>query len=354
MQQTQPILPTPYYLNRYIHVIMPRVRDELRSWLQELCYCPDAELAQQAKESIALKEFHCLGGGAYILGLQAQEEPLLRAIVSLQTISDYLDNLCDRVGFEDEQAFRNLHQAMLNAVGESSIDSDYYRGYPHQDDGGYLERLAQTCLSASRQLPGFFSVQPEIKVLIQRYIDLQVYKHLPCGREGALTSWFADYRSRFPNLFWWEFAAACGSTLAVFALLRAATLGPVDEQSKGAILRCYFPWVCGLHILLDYFIDLEEDRQHRDLNLVSYYGSLDLLTGRLIWFLRNSIDASSRLPEAQFHLLIVRGLLAMYLSDPKVDDQGFASVREALLTSGGMNSRLMYRVCRLLRVGHVL
>ena len=115
------LLFTPYYLNRYIQYVMPRVRAELEGWLQTLTHCPAQELAHQARQSIALKEFHCLGGAAYTLGLSSDEEPLLRAIVSLQTISDYLDNLCDRMGFGDEQAFRNLHQAMLDAVGRPVI-----------------------------------------------------------------------------------------------------------------------------------------------------------------------------------------------------------------------------------------
>ena len=55
------------------------------------------------------------------------------------------------------------------------------------------------------------------------------------------------------------------------------------------------------------------------------------------------------LPEAQFHLLIVRGLLAMYLSDPKVDAQGFGEIRDTLLSCGGRVSGWMYRVCCLLR-----
>ncbi|HHV43798.1 MAG TPA: tetraprenyl-beta-curcumene synthase family protein [Firmicutes bacterium] len=343
------LLFTPYYLNRYIQYVMPRVRAELEGWLQTLTHCPAQELAHQARQSIALKEFHCLGGAAYTLGLSSDEEPLLRAIVSLQTISDYLDNLCDRMGFGDEQAFRNLHQAMLDAVGETGNNSDYYQLYPYKDDGGYLRDLAETCLSSLRELPGFPSVQPYLSVLTRRYIDLQAYKHMDHNREGALIRWFKAYQPRFPHLAWWEFAAACGSTLAVFALLRAAAQGEVDAAYAQRLTNSYFPWICGLHILLDYFIDLEEDRQHRDLNLVSYYSSLEVLTVRLSWFAKNSIEAALGLPEAQFHLLIVRGLLAMYLSDPKVDAQGFGEIRDTLLSCGGRVSGWMYRVCCLLR-----
>lgn len=40
----------------------------------------------------------------------------VKFIVAFQTISDYLDNLCDRVEVNDEQAFRQLHLAITDAL----------------------------------------------------------------------------------------------------------------------------------------------------------------------------------------------------------------------------------------------
>ena len=37
------------------------------------------------------------------------------------------------------------------------------------------------------------------------------------------------------------------------------------------IRKGYFPYIQGLHILLDYFIDQEEDKVVGDLNFCSYY-----------------------------------------------------------------------------------
>jgi len=39
-----------------------------------------------------------------------------------------------------------------------------------------------------------------------------------------------------------------------------------DELTQ--VKNSYFPWVQGLHILLDYLIDQEEDRINGDLNFV--------------------------------------------------------------------------------------
>jgi tetraprenyl-beta-curcumene synthase len=47
-------------------------------------------------------------------------------VVALQTISDYLDNLCDRRGSPTGR-FRQLHLAMTDALDPAGETHDYYR-----------------------------------------------------------------------------------------------------------------------------------------------------------------------------------------------------------------------------------
>lgn len=54
------------------------------------------ELHNQAIASIEHKTFHCEGGGILALLANEHREDCIRFIVAYQTISDYLDNLCDR------------------------------------------------------------------------------------------------------------------------------------------------------------------------------------------------------------------------------------------------------------------
>lgn len=54
------------------------------------------ELHSQAIASIEHKTFHCEGGGILALLANEHREECIRFIVAYQTISDYLDNLCDR------------------------------------------------------------------------------------------------------------------------------------------------------------------------------------------------------------------------------------------------------------------
>ena len=137
---------------------------------------------------------------------------------------------------------------------------DYYALHPNRDDGGYLPALVDECRRL-RRLPAYAVVRDRVRRLVGLYNDLQVYKHGPLERrEPALAAWFARRAGPWRDLYWWEFAAACGSTLAVFALFAAAAHRGPDPAAAAQLEEAYFPWICGLHILLDYLIDQAEDR----------------------------------------------------------------------------------------------
>jgi tetraprenyl-beta-curcumene synthase len=87
------------------------------------------------------------------------------------------------------------------------------------------------------------------------------------------------------------------------------------------VKNSYFPWVQGLHILLDYLIDRQEDSIGGDLNFCNYYNSEQEISQRFIYFLKSADRAVDRLPHRYFHLMINRALLGVYLADPKVNAQ---------------------------------
>ena len=110
------------------------------------------QLLQQASASLSRKRFHAQGGSFYALYNfnPRYYKKLVSLIVALQTISDYLDNLCDRGGIYNEAAFRCLHRAMTAALTRGPIKGlDYYRFYPVKNDGGYLEALVAECRSCT-------------------------------------------------------------------------------------------------------------------------------------------------------------------------------------------------------------
>ncbi|HEY8395075.1 MAG TPA: tetraprenyl-beta-curcumene synthase family protein [Thermaerobacter sp.] len=380
----------------YMGRVLPRVNRTLDGWRERACTIPDPELRRQALASIRTKRFHCEGGSVFAVAAPdtGTRQGLIRLIVALQTISDYLDNLCDRSLSRDPRDYRCLHQAMLDAVAPAPDSrpledrprqchpradeptralpleapahgatappgarpvagrpaaTAYYRLHPHNDDGGYLAALVAECRAQVAALPGYGRVAGRVTELVSLYNDLQVYKHGPREtRLPRLEQWFVRRGGRFHGeLYWWEFAAACGSTLGVFALFLEAAWQPRPAAADlNALLDAYFPWVCGLHILLDYFIDQAEDRAGGDLNLVSYYPSRDLLRDRLALFVREARRRVQALPRRSLHELVVAGLLGLYLSDPKIAAQGLQPVARQLLAEGGPAALACYAASR--------
>ncbi|MNO33896.1 Tetraprenyl-beta-curcumene synthase [compost metagenome] len=309
-------------MSRVYKFILPDVRKELDGWRQEAGNIPDPELRRQALASIATKEFHCQGGAVYAAANLPMREVLVPLIVAFQTISDYLDNLCDRSTSMDERDFRLLHQSMLDAVEPEAVMQNYYALREEQDDGGYLHRLVQACRDNIAKLPGYGAAKPLILDLVTLYTDLQVYKHIaPEYRESALLSWWEQHKERTPQFQWNEFAAATGSTLGVFMLFLAASNANLDNASAKKIHAAYFPHICGLHIMLDYLIDQAEDEVGGDLNFCSYYDNKEMMLSRIALIVEGARRDIKKLPAPSFHRMIIEGLLALYLSDPKVSQQ---------------------------------
>jgi len=307
---------------RVYRYVLPEVDGALDGWREVAEAIPDPELRKQAIDSMTHKKFHCQGGAIYATANLPMRHVLIPLIVAFQTISDYLDNLCDRSTSLDPDDFRLLHQSMLDAVTPSAPLRNYYELREEQDDGGYLHRLVKTCQSCICLLPSYDVTAALIRRQVELYAELQIHKHINIElREKALTDWCNSHLNRYPELNWNEFAAATGSTLGVFMLFVAASDRHLDKPDANRIEEAYFPYVCGLHILLDYLIDQEEDRIGGDLNFCFYYPDMDITTQRIAFIVREARERIKQLKHPKFHRMVIEGLLALYLSDPKVIKQ---------------------------------
>ncbi|MNI31312.1 Tetraprenyl-beta-curcumene synthase [compost metagenome] len=302
--------------------MLPEVRNQLQIWKLAAERIPDPELRTQALASIADKRFHCEGGAVYASANLSMRHVLIPLIVAFQTISDYLDNLCDRSTSLDPQDFRQLHQSMLDAVNPAAPLHDYYAFRQEYEDGGYLQELVKTCQSCIYLLPTYSLTAQRVMELVGLYVDLQVYKHIHKEhREQQLLEWWRLHEQNHPQISWNEFAAATGSTLGMFMLFLAASDSGLRESHVEKIIEAYFPYVCGLHILLDYLIDQDEDVRGGDLNFCSYYDNIDKMVARITFMVEQSRRQILYLEHCRFHRMIIEGLLALYLSDPKVKGQ---------------------------------
>lgn len=395
---------------------------ELAGWRNMASKIPYAGLRDQALASLTHKRFHCVGGAVLALTNPASVRELVRAIVAVQTISDYLDSLVDRgpgalstlsdpsPGRARRQfkAFMHLHEAMLCALDPERAVCDYYALYcdlvaaengscfepvsgstgRFMGDGGYLDGLVQASRFALGNLAGYSAAKPLVLKLARLYSELQSIKHLSPGiRDELMLSWFdtrlaealSPDRSLTPwpasweltgqlsrdahfqdtpsrsmssqgSLAWWELGASAGSTLGMFGLMCGSSRADFTGEEAYSVYRAYFPQITALHILLDYFIDQEEDRAGGDLNFVTYYGSYEKALPALCAFARRSLEsAGDLLVNPHLHRAVVRGLLAMYLSDPKIRKQGFAGSAKKLLAAGGPWARPLCAACALVR-----
>ena len=313
-------------LAKFISAI-PAVKKELRNWATLAQQLPEP-LGTQALLSIRHKGFHCVGGSIYAHYPGADPKTMLRFIVALQTISDYLDNLADRLGVNNAGAFRLLHQSMIDALTPGAPLVNYYQLYPYNETK-YLPRLVQTCQDALKQVPHYSTSRPYVLSLAHYYCELQVLKHISEG-ETLLRDWVEA--NSLSELLWNEWAAACGSTLGMF-LLVAMAFEPPDGTIR-CIVDTYFPWIQGLHILLDYLIDLAEDRESGDMNFVASYPSQQIRDARLRSFARESKRLAKNLPCPQFHRVVVDGLIALYGSDPKVRQQNQEPIIDNMACDG--------------------
>jgi len=343
-------------MTKFVRQVFPLVDLELAHWQQRITQDADPHLVKQALASTKNKKFHCQGGSIYSLYPEVKTPQFVRLVVALQTISDYLDNLCDRTGVSDEAAFRQLHLAMTDALDTTQDLHDYYAHYPLKNDGGYLTALVIACRQEIERLPAYDVVKPQILQLAGLYSDLQTYKHLACQvREQKIDTWWKQHLARYPELFPWEFAAASGSTLGLFMLCALASNKELTADAAQKTLSSYFPWICGLHILLDYFIDRSEDLTHGELNFVTYYKDDQEILSRLTHFCHQALYSAREMPNPLFAETVVQGLLALYLSDPKMSASiPDRTIKTSLLAAAGGYTRFIYALCRILRRRQIL
>lgn len=322
--------------------LLPSVKSELSYWRKKATHIPNTELRKQALLSLEYKKFHCHGGGIYAFLAGSQFKEAIRFIVAYQTISDYLDNLCDRSTSLDPRDFEQLHQSMLDVfTGEKT--ANYYTYREDQDDGGYLLSLVQACQEIVERLEIPSMLHKHLLQLNTQYRMLQIHKHVKHEeRLPRLLQWY-EQENHNPDLLWQEFAAASGSTLGIFCLISYCLQEEQTDAQFEHIFSAYYPYIQGLHILLDYVIDQEEDVKEGDLNFCAMYESDEVLLERLLLFIETSLENVRKLPDSAFHRLIVKGLVGLYLSDDKTGTlRNGAEIKKACLQRVGGAGKIFY------------
>lgn len=318
-------------LRRFLVNVVPLARSALRRLEHLAERIPDSELRAQAQYGLRSKAYHV--AGACILATllpSGAREHYVEIVAPLEAIYDFLDGLCDRHPQTTPDAFRQLHFALADALDPSQPLREYYLYGPPGDDGDYLASLVRRVRRALSRLGDYELLTPYFTEAAALYADTQTFKHLPPDmREGACIDWHAREGRRFGDLSWWEFGAAAGSQFQVYGPLYAAFCSGFEQLR--ATYDAYFPAFSALHVLLDSFIDQQEDRDHGELNWIDCYDRFDEFRDRARELAKRARQGFSSLPMPRAHTFALRIMALFYLTHPKVYEQRIGHEAIALL-----------------------
>jgi tetraprenyl-beta-curcumene synthase len=323
---------TPFGVLRFLRRIVPHARLELTGIESVALSIGDDALRSEALESIETKAYHVAGGCVLATFLpESAARAYVELVAPLESIYDYLDNLCDRHPDVSTDAYPVLHQAIADALDPNAVPRDYYAKGPAGHDNGYLLRLVERVQRSLRRLDGYEALQPCFREAADLYAEMQTYKHYPAGdRERACREWFERRRDgRYAELHWYEFACAAGSQFQVYAPLFELFAGR-PEAIRGAY-DAYFPAAAALHVLLDSFIDQAEDREHGELNFTVAYGDAAYMRERAALLAHSAERRFAALSDGSCHRFVLRVMALFYLTHPKVYAQNLNAEAESLL-----------------------
>jgi tetraprenyl-beta-curcumene synthase len=322
---------TTLELLRFLRRIVPlsaRALAEVRALAETI---PDPPLRRQALASVDGKAYHVAGACILATFLPADAARRYVAVVApLESIYDYLDNLCDRHPAATVDAYPVLHGAIADALDPQSVPRDYYANGPSGDDGGYLRLLVVRTQTALREVPHLDVLAPHFAQAAMLYGEMQTYKHYPAGeRERRCVAWYERHRARYAEIDWHEFACAAGSQFHVYGPLYEAFAG--RREAISSTYDAYFPYVSALHVLLDAFIDQAEDREHGELNFSRVYGGAAALRTRVRALFDAAKSRLGQLPGKRAHRFVLDVMTLFYLSHPKIAAQGLEREARGLL-----------------------
>lgn len=332
---------------RYWLSVFPGLCRERRRALVRARAIPDPTL-----RSVALDALHkwgnIEGAAAFAASVpRRRRRAAARAMACFQQAYNYLDMLSELPNEDPVINARRLHGALLVALEPGAAHSDYYAGRYQGGDGGYLVDLLDRAREALAQLPSYRLVAAPAKSAAERIIAFQSCNTGELeGDYSALAAWAHTQGIDDGDLRWWEIAAAGGSSLCVYALIAAAGRSCVNSSEVMQIEAAYFPWIGGLHSLLDNLVDVAEDHATGQRNLIGCYPStLEAVTRMRLLAERSMAEAHAL--HGDSHALILAAMVSFYLCTPEAYLPAARPVTVAVLSAVGKPAALTRLVFRM-------
>jgi tetraprenyl-beta-curcumene synthase len=303
---------------RYWLTVYPQVRREVGHWRRRSRAIASPGLRALALQNLDTEHTNLEGAAAFATFVAPLPRArVICAQVAFQAAYDYADSLAETPSSHPVTNARQLHLSLLAAVTLTMQHQDYYAQHSEHDDGGYLVALVEGTRTSLASLPSYEAVSQLLQAGVERIVQYQTR----IGEHQQLATWMLTKMEPDCRLAWWELAAACGSSMAVFALMANAARPSVGTCELTDIERAYFPWIGALHTLLDSLIDRPDDLAAEQRSLVDYCASEEAMIERLTLLAVEARRRAQALPEGRDHTLILAGMIGLYLSSTQAATQ---------------------------------
>lgn len=332
----------------YWLTIFPLVRRELHRWRTRAAAIPHPALREIASRTLAHEGLNAEGAALFaVLAPLARRRATTRLLVAFQVMYDYLDALTEQQTPEPLRSSRQLHRAMLAALGGTTPADEYFAHHPLRDDGGYLAELSTSCRSMFFRLPSARIVAPHAIRAAVRSSEGQSQSHAAAfSSEHELIRWATRVTPRGVDLRWWETAAAAESSLVIHALLASAAQPHMTAACAEGVAAAYWPWIAGLNALLDDLIDTAEDAAEGTHSYIARYRSPAACAQRLARLAAEASVAVARLPLGRRHAVIFAAMTSYYLAAPQASDADVELTVRLVIAAIGSNLRLLIAMLR--------
>lgn len=330
---------------------LPAVARETSVWHAYALGIPDRTLRRDALVSHAKKRGHTDGAALFATIPRRPEMGLLKVLVRLEIMLDFLDNVSERGAFVGQQNGRQLHLALIDALDVTRPLSDYYLYHPWRDDGGYLRALVEACREGCRKLPSYEKVRLLLAMEATR-MDVLAANHdpNPTERDISLREWARRESSPRRRVAWFESTAASSGTLILHALLTLAASPGCTDEAISRVRRAYYPWIALTTTMLDSYVDQPEDRESGNHSYVGHYPNQRCAIKRIGRLIRRSLGEALGLPDGERHAVIVACMVALYLSKDSARSEELRCGTATLSKAGGTLTRVLLPILRMWRI----
>lgn len=288
-----------------------------------------------------------------ILSLYPKGHPAnaLRFIVPFTIITNYLMEIVKKEGPKDAVSLNQLFNSIIDAVDINHTSENYYLYHPYINDNGYLLSLVEECRRQVINNKNFPLVASSIKKYSKLYTELQFFKFIKEPyRKEMIHTWAKKYNSESADLLSFEYFAAADSILGIVALFSCSLSDEITSPEINKICNVYFPWISGLHKLLENYLILSEDIINGNYNPVNYYKNLKICEERISFFAKKSLELCNGLKYPEFHRGVIEYFLWLYLSDPRALAGINKLASSNIIKDVDLQCKLNYNLCKLLRL----